>query len=53
MQALNFSASMKKTRHGHVDSLTPALARAEAERSLGFAGVSLVPGSWRYPTPKE
>lgn len=35
--------------------LTPALGRAEAEAegSLGFAGVSLAPGSWRDPTLKE
>lgn len=33
--------------------LTPALGRAEAEGSLGFAGVSLAPGSWRDPTLKE
>lgn len=33
--------------------LTPAPGRAEAEGSLGFAGVSLAPGSWGDLTPEE
>lgn len=42
---------MEKAAHGYVGGAN--LGRAEAEGSLGFAGVSLAPGSWRDPTLKE
>lgn len=49
----SLSTHEKKPRMAMYMELTPALGRAEAEGSLGFAGVSLAPGSWRDPTLKE